>query len=290
MQPAAKRVTYAKAKANAGSGFLKSKETNGGTRGMKNLESVNQADPSTEPFLTDKRPLHIRVQEHLRTLIAEEAYQAGQQLPPETKLAAELGVSRATLREALRGLEQEGAIVRKHGVGTFVAARYGQRLESGLERLESIPALAAQQGMKVHCKGLDVKQEIADQELADRLQVTPGSRLTSVRRVIEIDGTPVAYMLDVAPVSILSPADVEENFTCSVLDCLRMKQDVQIVHATADIMALNADDFLAQKLGVELEQAVLLMEETLFDKDGAVVEFSRNYFIPDCFCFHIVRR
>jgi len=55
-------------------------------------------------------------------------------------------------------------------------------------------------------------------------------------------------------------------------------------------MALNADDFLAQKLGVEPDQAVLLMEETLFDRDGAVVEFSRNYFVPDCFCFHIVRR
>ena len=257
---------------------------------MKNLESANQVDPSTEPFLTDRRPLHIRAQEHLRNIIAEEAYQAGQQLPPETKLAAELGVSRATLREALRGLEQEGVIVRKHGVGTFIAARYGQRLKSGLERLESIPALAAQQGMEVQCKELEIQQEIADQELADILQVAPGSRLTSVRRVIEVDGIPVAYMLDVAPISILSPADVEEKFTCSVLDCLRMKQDVQIAHATADIMALNADNLLAQKLGVELEQAVLLMEETLFDKDGAAVEFSRNYFVPDCFCFHIVRR
>ena len=261
---------------------------------MKNLESANQADnqadPSTEPFLTDRRPLHIRVQEHLRTLIAEEAYEAEEQLPPETKLAAELGVSRATLREALRGLEQEGVIVRKHGVGTFVAPRYGHRLESGLERLESIPALAAQQGMDVHCKNLEIQQETADQELADILQVAPGSHLTSVRRVIEVDGVPVAYMLDVAPVSILSPADVQEEFTCSVLDCLRMKLDVQIAHAVADIMALNADDFLAQKLGVKPQQAVLLMEETLFDREGAVVEFSRNYFVPDCFCFQIVRR
>lgn len=257
---------------------------------MKNPESANPMDPSMEPFLTDRRPLHIRVQEHLRTLIAEGAYQAGQQLPPETRLAAKLRVSRATLREALLGLEQEGVIVRKHGVGTFVAAGYGHRLESGLERLESIPTVAAQQGMEVRCKDLEIQQEMADQELADRLRVAPGSCLTSVRRVIEVAGMPVAYMFDVAPASILSPADVEEGFTCSVLDCLEMKPDVQIAHAVADIVALNADAFLAQKLEVEPEQAVLLIEETLFDRDGAAVEFSRNYFVPDCIRFHIVRR
>jgi GntR family transcriptional regulator len=245
---------------------------------------------SLEPFLTDRRPLHVRVREHLRTLIAEGGYRIGQQLPPETELAAELGVSRTTLREALLGLEREGIIVRKHGVGTFVAPGYEQRLESGLEQLDSLVTWAARQGIQVRCKDLQVQEELADQELAERLEVTPGSPVTSVRRVIVVGGVAVAYMLDVAPTSILSPASVEETFDGSVLDCLRQQEGLQISHAIAEVVALNADALLAEKLGLEPDQAVLLMEETLFNEQGTAVEFSRNYFVPEHFNFRIVRR
>ena len=247
-------------------------------------------DTSVEPFLTDKRPLHVRVREHLRTLIVEGGYQIGQQLPPETELAAELGVSRTTLREALLGLEREGIIIRRHGVGTFVAPGYDQRLESGLEHLDSLVTWAARQGIQVRCNDLQVREELADQELAERLEVTLGSPVTSVHRVIVLGGAPVAYMIDVAPASILSPAAVEEAFDGSVLDCLRRQQGLQISHAIAELVALNADASLAEKLNLEPEQAVLLMEETVFDEQGTVLEFSRNYFVPEHFNFHIVRR
>ncbi len=239
---------------------------------------------------TDRRPLHLQAQQHLLSLIENGTYEPGQQLPSEADLAAQLGISRPTLREALLNLEQEGVIVRKHGVGTFVAPEYGSRLESGLECLESVLDLAARQGMQVSVGDLQVQEEPADSEVADKLQVTRGTLLTSVRRVIVVDTLPVAYMLDVAPTSIFSPADVDETFKGSVLDLLRQKQDLQIAQAVADIIALNADPFLAEKLGVEPQQAVLLLEETLFDQEGTAVEFSRNYFVPDFFRFHVVRR
>jgi len=238
---------------------------------------------------TNRIPLPLRVQQYLLNLIQHGTYQPGEQLPSEIDLAAQLGISRPTLREALHSLEQEGIIVRKHGVGTFVAPEYGRRLESGLERLESILELATRQGMHVKLDTLEVREEPADPELAEKLQVTLGTPLTSVRRVIVVDQVPAAYMLDVAPASILSPADVDQTFKGSVLDLLRQKPGIQIAQAVADIVALNADAFLAEKLRVARGQAVLLLEETLFDQGGGVVEFSRNYFVPDFFRFHVVR-
>ena len=234
-------------------------------------------------------PLHLQSRQHLLCLIEDGTYQPGEQLPSEANLAAQFGISRPTLREALLHLEQEGFIVRKHGVGTFVAG-YGHRLESGLERLESILELAARQGMQVGFADLQVQEEPASSELAGELQVTPGTSLTSIRRVIVVDKVPVAYMLDVAPSSILSPADVDKTFRGSVLDLLRQKQEIQVAQAVANIVAVNAGAFLAEKLTIEPGQAVLLLEETLFDQQGDVIEFSRNYFSPDFFRFHVVRR
>jgi GntR family transcriptional regulator len=243
-----------------------------------------------QPLKADKLPLSLQAQQYLLSLIENGTYQPSEQLPAEADLAAQLGISRGTLREALLNLEGEGIIVRKHGVGTFISPGYGHRLESGLESLKSILELAAQQGMQLTYNALQVQEEPAGPELADRLQVTPGTPLTSVRRVLIAKKRPVAYMFDVALSSILSPADVDQRFNGSVLDLLRQKQDRQIVQAVADIVALNADAFLAEKLGVQVGQAVLLVEETLFDKEGTAVEFSRNYFIPDFFRFHVVRR
>ncbi len=243
-----------------------------------------------EPLKTSNLPLALQTRQHLLGLIENGTYQPGEQLPSEANLAAQLGISRPTLREALLNLEQEGIITRKHGVGTFVAPGYGLQLESGLECLESILELAARQGLQLKFDALQVQKEPADPDLADKLQITPGTPLTNIHRVIVADRTPVAYMLDVVPSPILSPTDVDEKFNGSVLDLLKQNQNVQITQAMTNIVALNADAFLADKLNLEPGQAVLLLEETLFDQEGGAVEFSRNYFIPDFFRFHIVRR
>jgi GntR family transcriptional regulator len=241
-----------------------------------------------QPLKTSK--LSLQAQQYLRELIKDGTYQPGEQLPSEGNLALQLGISRGTLREALFNLAQQGLIVRKHGVGTFVTSGHRRRLESGLERLESILELAVRQGLRLESEALQVQEEPADPELAEKLQVTPGALLTSVRRVIVVDETPVAYMLDVALPSILSPEDVDETFNGSVLDLLRQKPGQTIAQAMSDIVALNTDAFLAEKLGIEPGQAVLLIEETLFDGEGMAVEYSRNYFVPDFFRFHVVRR
>ena len=70
----------------------------------------------------------------------------GERLPSEPELARQLGVSRATLREAMRTFEGQGLIRRRQGVGTFVVS-HTQVMESGLEVLESIESLASKIGL-----------------------------------------------------------------------------------------------------------------------------------------------
>jgi GntR family transcriptional regulator len=247
-------------------------------------------DDVVQPLRTNNLPLSVQAQRYLLDLVESGAYQPGERLPSEANLAAQLGISRPTLREALLNLEREGIVVRRHGVGTFVAPGYGRRLEGGLERLESILELAGRRGLQVELGALQVQEEPADPEIAERLGVAPGTTVTGVRRVILVNGAPVAYLWDVALTSVLSSAEVDKTFNGSVLDLLRSKQDRRVVRAIADIVALNAGATLARRLGIKAGRAVLLIEELLFDEVGTPIEFSRNFFVPDFFRFHIVRR
>ena len=105
--------------------------------------------PTTQaPLRADQRPLYAQASEALRTLVQCGEYAPGDRLPSEIELSQRLGISRPTLREALRHLEQEGSIVRRHGVGTFVAERMPV-IEAGLEVLESIEQLASRCGLRV---------------------------------------------------------------------------------------------------------------------------------------------
>ena len=239
---------------------------------------------------TNKTPLHLQARRHLLNLIENGTFHAGEQLPSEIDLAAQFGISRPTLREALLNLEQEGVIVRRHGVGTFVAPGYGSRLESGLERLESILALAARHGMATQMCGLSVEQVAADEELAGKLDIAPGTPLTCVRRTIAVKHRPAAYMVDYSPVTVLPLEALDTSFTGSILDLLIQRNNIHVCEAVAEITAVNAEPLLAEQLEVEPGQALLLLTETLFVDDNAPIEFSRNYFLPDLFRFHVLRR
>jgi DNA-binding GntR family transcriptional regulator len=64
--------------------------------------------------------LHEQAKRRIEKLITDRALKPGSQLPTETNLASELYVSRTTIRNALKFLEQEGKIERTPGRGTIV--------------------------------------------------------------------------------------------------------------------------------------------------------------------------
>jgi GntR family transcriptional regulator len=245
---------------------------------------------NVQPLRARKLSLVTQAQQYLLALVEKGTYRPGERLPSEKELAAQLGISRPTLREALLNLEQAGVVVRKHGVGTFVAPGYGNRLESGLERLESILDLATRQELQVQVENLDVQQVPAKAELCEHLEVRSNTHLTRVSRTIVVDNRPVAYMIDYAPATVLSPEDIGPDFNGSVLDLLRQKPGLEVGQAVANIVAVNSDRALTRELGGKTGQALLLLEETLFDGGGKALGFSRNFFVPDFIQFRVLRR
>jgi GntR family transcriptional regulator len=243
-----------------------------------------------QTFKVDRRPLHVQVYRYLTDLIEDGTYGPGEQLPSEADLAAQLGISRPTLREALLNLEQDGIIDRRHGVGTFVAPRRRTPLESGLERLESILDLSTRQRMTTSVRGLRVEQIVGEDSLAETLALDAGTPVTCVRRTIAVDGSSAAYLVDYVPSATLPPDVLDASFQGSILDLLMKRSDVRVHEALSEITALGAEDEIAEQLQIEPGDPLLLFTETLFDDHHTPVEFSRNFFVPDQFRFHVIRR
>ncbi len=84
-----------------------------------------------------RRRVHEQIADHLQATIANQGLLPGTQLPSGRQLSEEMGVSRATVSEAMRLLEARGLVERKPGSGTFVANRVGQVLVRSMERLST---------------------------------------------------------------------------------------------------------------------------------------------------------
>ena len=103
---------------------------------------------------SDQRHLYLQVIERLKKEIESGVFKENERFPSEFELARELGVSRATLREALRILEEEKVIIRKHGVGTFINPK--PLFTSGIEQLSSVYSMIRTAGMEPGTIFMDV--------------------------------------------------------------------------------------------------------------------------------------
>jgi GntR family transcriptional regulator len=228
-----------------------------------------------------------RLQGLLANLIASTP--PGERLPAEPELAKQLGVSRATLREAMRAFEGQGIIRRRQGVGTFVVGQTPV-FETGLEVLESIESLANRIGLDVSMGDLHTEEICAAAEQADSLGVTEGTRLIQVRRVILTGSRPVAYLVDLLPEDVLTPDDLKQGFNGSVLDLLLTRGVPALANSIADVQAAAASPEIARALQIQRGDVLLMFSSRLFATTGKVVDYSASYFLPGYFRFHVVRK
>jgi GntR family transcriptional regulator len=227
-----------------------------------------------------------KLQIGLANLIAQTP--PGDRLPTEPLLAQKLGVSRATLREAMRSFESQGLIRRRQGIGTFVVGR-PQVIESGLEVLESIETQADRIQLEVSMDALQVQQIQADLDQADALGVQEGDPLTKVARVIRADKRPVAYLVDLLPTDILGHEDVTQEFSGSVLDVILKRGYPPLAYSNTEIRVVDATSELARELEIQRGDGLQLIVARLYTTSGRVIDYSYSYFLPGYFRFHVVR-
>ncbi|NMC46153.1 MAG: GntR family transcriptional regulator [Chloroflexi bacterium] len=228
-----------------------------------------------------------RLQIELERIINDKG--AGTKLPSEPQLAKDLGVSRSTLREAMRTFEVQGLIRRRQGQGTFVVGKQ-KTFEGGLEVLESIETLSERIGLEVRMGEFDVKRFKVDKNIEPALPFPAKTKVIQIDRSIDTSERPIAYLVDILPDTIINESDLEEGFDGSVLDWLLKRGDPVLIQSKTRIDSVAASSRIAHKLQVQRGAPLLFFESDIYDIADQIVTHTYSYFLPGFFDFHIVRK
>lgn len=237
--------------------------------------------------MAPRTTLARRIAWDLRSEIAAGDPLPGSRLATETALAERFGVSRPTVRAALRELEALGLVRTQHGVGTFVVEQPAVR--AGLERLESITESIRATGKEPGMTYSSRMRRIVLPDEAANMGVGGDTEVLELRRTILADGEVVAYSYDLMPTAILPDDFVDADLTGSIIGFLREMLGIAAVHAKAEVHAVHSSH-----VGWGPEAAAhdlfVLLNQLHYDTRDRLVLYSRTYFIEGRYSFTLYRR
>lgn len=232
----------------------------------------------------------VSVQDELKQRIDRGKLPAGTRLPSEPELAAELQVSRATLREALRAMELEGLLRRRQGSGTFVAEhpRMANSLDVNFGVTDAIRAAGMTAGI---AKGRHWVEPASAGEAA-LLELEPGQDVLVIERLRTAEGKPVVLSRDLFPSRLVEGRErvVQQMLERSIYEVLERDLGIVIHHGVARFRPVRADHAVAGRLGVPRGELLLYLWQVDYAQDGVPVVSSHEFHLADAFDFTVVRR
>lgn len=217
-----------------------------------------------------------QVKEYLLNYIAQNQLKGQDQLPSETAIAKTLGVSRNTLREAYIELENEGVIIRRHGIGTFVS--HARVIRDSLNDFAPFSQMIHDSGFMPTFETIAVREVLPPNEVNSAFFNPPDTNVCMVQRIVRADGQPIMYIED-----YINPIDGVEKFEWSRFDgnlvsFISTALQTPLHHIRSQIRAAALEPEFAEHLQLESGTPILFVRSTIFKEDNQPIVFSRIYF------------
>lgn len=223
-------------------------------------------------------PLHTQAELALRVLVAEHKYQRGALLPDEMTLARELGISRNTLRTALARLVSEGILERRQGAGTRVKT---SAATSTVGAWVSFTLDMARKGIEVQTFEEVSERHRAADEVAKGLHVSTGTPVLRLDRLRGWNGLPAVHFRSyLHPRLGLEPRD---DFSRPLFEVIAERCKIQPAYSEQEILAVEAEAWVAERLMVEPGSPILLRRRLVYDRYDQPMELGLDYIRSDRF-------
>jgi GntR family transcriptional regulator len=223
-------------------------------------------------------PLYHQLKCALITAIEAGEWQSGQQLPNEGKLAETFGVSKVTVRQALRDLSDVGYVRREQGRGTFVSR---PKLGKGPRELTSFSEEMRRHHLTASSRILECFETSASDRVAEALQIPASEPVFTLKRLRMADAEPMALQTAHIPLRLapdLTEADLENE---SLYEVLNSRYGLQASRARETYSAVSVDPAPSELLRVPAGSPVLAVERVTYLATGKPFEFVQSLIRSD---------
>jgi GntR family transcriptional regulator len=238
------------------------------------------------------RAVYRQIADHLRTAIARGRLREGERLPSETQLMEHYNVTRVTIRNALKVLQDEGLTIAEHGRGSYVRARPPvRRLASDRfarrHRKEGKAAFTVESesvSATPHVDMIQVSEALPPEEVADRLGLSNGDRTVIRSRRYSLDGRPVETAVSYIPADLAQGTQIADpnpgpGGIYARLEDLGHTLDRFTEEVTARMPTPDEARLLSLPPGVPVFRLV----RTAFDAEGRAVEVCDTVMASDTY-------
>lgn len=238
---------------------------------------------TAETFAADGAPRYQQLRAVLAREIQDGHHPVGSLLPPEPQLCERFGVSRHTLREAVRKLCEQGLVTRHQGIGTRVKARSAppQRYVASLGSLQEL----MQYTQQTRLKRLAHQPVVAHAELAQQLRCEPGEpwlEIETCRYPAQGDQPLVHMHIYVRPEASGILADLDDG-SAWVFGLVEKHGGERIVEAQQVVGALAMPAISARILSVKPRTPGLLVRRYYLGGSGRLLSVSLNLYPAERF-------
>lgn len=255
----------------------RSNRTKGAERlGAKTVAAEPQA---AEPRLTRREGLALwrQVMEHVSGEIAKGVFGPGVRLPTEQALSKQFGVNRHTVRRAMEELEKRDLVAIRQGSGSYVAE---ELIDFNLNRYVSFSGVIMQMGRRPSLEILRVKEEAAEQSIANRLGVGRARKIIIVERLLFMDNSPLILFTHYFPASRFGKIVGLLRHNPSICAAFAALGIEEIRLSVSRITARLPFAAEAEHLQQRRNRPLLTTESVFTDHRGEVVEFAIAAFAP----------
>ena len=237
----------------------------------------------------DRNPsLTEQVMAHLKDRIRRGGFPEGR-IPPETELAADLGVSRTTVRDALSRLEHEGVVVRRQGSGTYVN-RPVLQVKSRLEEIWSYEQMLLDHGYTPSVRVLTVEPGTATDDDAEALEIAPGADLLVIEKLFIEDDRPAVLTHNRIPACLVDGTPSATQGRAPIYEFLEDRCGRRLAYYLSDIVPVALEGRVAEALDAPPGTPALCFEETGYDTAGSPIVKASSWFRDDLVRFRLMRR
>jgi GntR family transcriptional regulator len=253
--------------------------TNGSDK-MKNLHLEKNRDHQRRIIVPP--PLYVQIAENLLERIESNDLPPGSRLPPERELSETLGVTRATVRQALNVLYDRGLIHRRQGLGTFVAS---PKIERQAAKLVPFTKGMERRGYKIEIQLVALEKIPSEVILADELAISVGDSVFFVHRVRLLNKEPVLIERLYVPATLFPNLDKFDLAKRSLYEVMEAEYGVVVSKARQSLEPVAATDYEAELLGIKTGAPLMLERRIAYDQNDRPVERARDLFRGDRFRF-----